>query len=413
MGISERVSAWAVRLAIALGVGLFAQSPAVHAQPAEGLSVSSLRLGINGDTTRFVIEVKGGDARHQVFTLADPYRVVIDLPRAEFAIPSDSGRSGKGLVSGYRFGKFEAGKSRIVLDLTAPAAVSRNFTLQPQSGFGYRIVLDLGPATRQAFLGKAGWPAEFRTAAPAPQEVTPPSSAKPDKNRRQVVVIDPGHGGVDPGAQGRSGVQEKEVVLAFAKELRRQLQATGRYQVHMTRDRDEFIRLRDRVAMARRRDADLFISIHADSIRKANVRGLSVYTLSETASDKEAAALARKENRSDVIAGVDLEGESNEVTDILIDLAQRETKNYSARFAKSVIDYAGKSTRLVQRSHRFAGFRVLKAPDVPSVLIELGFLTNREDERQLTSSKWRKKVAGSFVRAIDSYFGGRYAEGTY
>jgi N-acetylmuramoyl-L-alanine amidase len=189
------------------------------------------------------------------------------------------------------------------------------------------------------------------------------------------------------------------------------LRATGRYDVYLTRDKDIFIPLRERVQIARAHNADLFISIHADSIAKNDVRGMSVYTLSETASDKEAAELARKENLSDVIAGIDFQGESKEVTGILIDLAQRETKNYSVRFAKSVVDYARHSTSLLEPTHRFAGFVVLKAPDVPSVLVELGFLTNRADERQLTSPKWRTNVANSFVKAVDRYFGDRLAEG--
>ena len=204
---------------------------------------------------------------------------------------------------------------------------------------------------------------------------------------------------------------EKDVVLAFGRELARRLRDSGRYDVYMTRDKDFFIPLRERVAIARRRKADLFISVHADSIAKSDVRGMSVYTLSETASDNEAAALARKENLSDAIAGIDFQGESPEVAGILIDLAQRETKNYSARFAKSVVDYARHSTTLLEPTHRFAGFVVLKAPDVPSVLVELGFLTNGTDEKRLVSPKWRTSVATSFVRAVDRYFGDRMAEG--
>ncbi|MEQ9152960.1 MAG: N-acetylmuramoyl-L-alanine amidase, partial [Parvibaculum sp.] len=183
--------------------------------------------------------------------------------------------------------------------------------------------------------------------------------------------------------------------------------------VHLTRDSDIFLPLRERVAIARRHKADLFISVHADAIEKPTVRGMSVYTLSETSSDKEAAALARKENQSDVIAGLDLQGESPEVTGILIDLAQRETKNYSSRFAKSVVDYASQKTRTLDPAHRFAGFVVLKAPDVPSVLVELGFLTNPEDEKQLTSATWRATMAKTLSRAVDRYFGDRMAEGPY
>jgi len=249
------------------------------------------------------------------------------------------------------------------------------------------------------------------SAAPVPLPVVP-TNPEEKRDRRRVVVIDPGHGGVDPGTHGKSGVLEKDVVLQFGKELAKRLRDTGRYDVYMTRDRDLFIPLRDRVAISRRHGADLFISIHADSIAKTSVSGMSVYTLSETASDKEAAALARKENLSDAIAGIDFRGESPEVAGILIDLAQRETKNYSSRFAKSVVDHARTATPLLERTHRFAGFVVLKAPDVPSVLIELGFLTNRSDEKNLTSPAWRTKVSSSLVSAVNRYFGERSSEGS-
>ena len=182
------------------------------------------------------------------------------------------------------------------------------------------------------------------------------------------------------------------------------MRKSGAYEVHLTRDRDIYIPLGERVNIARRRNADLFISIHADSISRKNVRGLSIYTLSETASDREAAALARKENRSDIIAGIDFGDQPPEVTNILIDLAQRETKNLSVKFAGLVVNKMKGKTILLDRTHRFAGFRVLKAPDVPSVLIELGFLTNRSDERQLQSTKWRRQVANALLTAINGYF---------
>jgi N-acetylmuramoyl-L-alanine amidase len=294
--------------------------------------------------------------------------------------------------------------------------VSRNFVLDPQGGFGRRVVIDLAATDRAAFLASIGLPANDQAAVQAQAQPAAPPVIAPTPpathDRRRIVVIDPGHGGVDPGTHGRSsGVVEKDVVLAFGRALAKRLRDTGRYDVYMTRDKDIFIPLRERVEIARAHKADLFISIHADSISKPDVRGMSVYTLSETASDKEAAALAKKENLSDAIAGIDFKGESPEVAGILIDLAQRETKNYSSRFAKSLVDYARHSTTLLDPTHRFAGFVVLKAPDVPSVLVELGFLTNRNDERQLTSAKWRNSVTASFVKAVDRYFGDRLAEG--
>ena len=385
---------------------------------ASGSAVAGIRLGDHGDGTRFVIELTGAKpSGYRLFTLADPYRVVVDFPNFSSRLPENAGENGRGIIADYRYGEFQNDMFRVVIDTKGPVAVARNFVLEPQGGFGRRVVIDLAPTDRETFLKTAGLPdAEKTPAATGSTEddrpVTAPSSPTAHRERKRIVVIDPGHGGVDPGTHGRSsGVVEKDVVLAFGKELARRLRATGRYEVYMTRDKDIFIPLRGRIQIARAHHADLFISIHADSISKSDVRGMSVYTLSETASDKEAAALAKKENLSDVIAGIDFQGESKEVTGILIDLAQRETKNYSVRFAKSVVDYARHTTDLLDPTHRFAGFVVLKAPDVPSVLVELGFLTNRSDERQLTSAKWRGKVAGAFTQAVDRYFGDRLAEG--
>ena len=314
----------------------------------------------------------------------------------------------------------------MVVETDRPVAVAKAFTIEARGAVGPRIVLDLAETNHGSFVQKAGAPGKgfapaqprstptqvARTRPAAKPAAVAPASRLRSGDDREVVVIDPGHGGADPGAHGKNGTKEKEVVLAFAKEFARQLRETGRYKVYLTRDDDTFIPLRERVAIAKRYGADLFVSVHADAISKSNVSGMSVYTLSENASDKEAAALARKENLSDVIAGVDISHENPEVSLYLIELAQRATKNESARFARSMISYAGQQTSLLRRTHRFAGFRVLKAPDTPSVLVELGFLTNESDERQLNSPAWRKRVAGSFVRAVDSYFGARYAEGT-
>ena len=230
---------------------------------------------------------------------------------------------------------------------------------------------------------------------------SPPSRAL---GRKSVVVLDPGHGGADPGAIGISGVFEKFVTLAAARDLKKYLIKTNNYEVILTRNGDEFLRLRDRVAIARNAGADLFVSLHADSIKKKNIRGASVYTLSEKASDAEAAALAAKENKADVIGGVRLDGESEEVTSILIDLVQRETMNISAGFANMVLSGLDKRVKILRNGHRFAGFVVLKAPDIPSVLVEMGYLSNRQDERLLSTSKGRRPIIEALARAIEQYF---------
>jgi N-acetylmuramoyl-L-alanine amidase len=226
---------------------------------------------------------------------------------------------------------------------------------------------------------------------------------KKQAHKKPLIVIDPGHGGIDPGAVG-NGTMEKSITLAVAKALKKELLATGRFRVALTRDKDVYVPLRDRFKLARDGEADLFISLHADAHANSKTRGASVYTLSETASDSEAEALAAKENKSDVIAGVDLSNESKVVTGILIDLAQRETTNLSARFAKMLVKSLKKDTLMLEQSHRFAGFAVLKAPDVPSILLEMGYISSVKDQQLLTSKSHQKGLAKAISRAIQSYF---------
>jgi N-acetylmuramoyl-L-alanine amidase len=221
---------------------------------------------------------------------------------------------------------------------------------------------------------------------------------------RRVIVIDPGHGGIDPGAVGVRRTREKDVVLAFSLALRDRLKANPDYEVVLTRDTDKFLSLKQRVTVARQNQADLFIAVHADTVRGASVRGATLYTLSEKASDAEAEALAQKENRSDIIGGIDLGGSNEEVTDILIELAQRETKNHSTFFAKKAATQLQLVTHMTGKPTRSAGFVVLKAPDVPSVLLELGYLSNRADETLLMSPKWQAQVTQAMAMAIDAYF---------
>jgi N-acetylmuramoyl-L-alanine amidase len=390
------MAAWsrvrAALAALAFVPALLATGP-VHAEPA----VTELRIGEHPDMTRFVLDVSA-PVTYKIFMLPDPYRVVIDLPEVTWQVPPGASESGRGLIKGYRVGLFAPGTWRIVLDMQGPARVKQAFLLDPREGHQYRFVLDLEQVTREAFL---------RESKAAPQEAPRPLPvplAPPKLPEKRIVALDPGHGGVDPGARGRDGVFEKYITLAMAKEMKRQLEATGRYQVVLTRDRDIFLRLRDRIAIARAAGAEIFVSLHADSIANASVRGLSVYTLSETASDEEAEALAGRENKADIIAGMDLNNESPEVANILIDLAQRETMNHSVNLAKFAVKELSREVKLLGHSHRFAGFAVLKAPDVPSVLVELGYLSHREEDRLLQSPAYRRSLSGALVRAIDRYF---------
>ena len=357
-------------------------------------AVVDIRSGLHPDKTRVVVELTE-KVDFQVFTLADPSRVVVDLPELDWRVQPRADVA-RGLVGNLRYGVFRPGTSRIVLDATGPVA-AKALTLPPGQGGSHRLVLDLRPIDRATFLAGVQPPKP-----PPAVELPPDNSGRGDG--KHVVVVDAGHGGVDPGAIGIDGFHEKDLVLTYALALRDALAATGRYEVILTRTRDVFLPLRERVAVARRSKADLFISLHADSLRDRSVGGGAVYTLSETASDDEAADLAARENKSDLIAGVALDVQDDEVATILIDLAQREAMNYAARFAQTLVKKIGPIRKLRTRPHRFAGFRVLKAPDVPSVLVELGFMSNVEDTRYLRSVAGRRGVVGAVVRAIDQYF---------
>lgn len=362
-------------------------------------TVTAVRIGEHPSKTRFVIELSERVA-FQAFTLAAPYRVVVDLPEVDWRLSANAVRRG-GLINDLRYGLFSDGASRVVLDIRGPAVVAKTFRLDPRAGKGHRLVIDIKPVAAAEFKRRQ---LPRSVAGPPPGGVPAPAIKPKPKGAKRVIAIDPGHGGVDPGATGVSGVYEKTLMLAQARELKRRLEATGRFRVVLTRGRDVFIRLRERIAVARAAGADLFISLHADTIANPKVRGGSIYTLSERASDKEAAALAAKENKADMIAGVELAGQNREVVNILIDLAQRSSMNQSAIFAKILTGELSKTTRLLRRTHRFAGFAVLKAPDIPSVLVELGYLSNPVDERNLRRTKHRARVAAAFVRAVDGYF---------
>ena len=372
------------------------------AAPAPQIVVGEMRVAKHEDHTRVVFDVSD-KIDFSVFTLADPYRLVVDFPEVAWRIDG-APPAGIGLIKGFRYGLYGPGHSRMVIDLNGPALLANKFLLPPEGQRRYRLVLDLQPTDRDAYLKTAGWPDAAKEAvAPADEPPLDTTETKP-KNAKRVIVIDAGHGGVDPGATGVGGTKEKDLVLATALELRDTLLRTGRYTVIMTRDSDFFLSLRARVAVGRRSKADLFVSVHADSAPGSEARGATVYTLSERASDREADRLARSENQSDIIAGVDLTNESDVVTSILIDLAQRETKNNSVKFAQALVPELQHVAGVTAKSHKFAGFVVLKAPDVPSVLIEVGYLSNDSDESAMRTVRWRQSLAAAITKAVDQYF---------
>jgi N-acetylmuramoyl-L-alanine amidase len=375
------------------------------AAPAEWVPLASdVRLGGDNKQTRFILDL---DRKVDVaaFTLADPYRVVIDLPQVVFKLPRQAGEHGRGLVKAFRYGLIMQGGSRIVLDTTGPVRVEKSFVRAAVEGQPARLVLDLTPTDRDSFLRTIEMNTRPRHIATKQSDVSRHSEDDP----RPLIVIDPGHGGIDNGTKGLDGQDEKDVVLAFALKLRETLEKGGKYRVAMTRSDDTFVPLTERVQFARQRNASLFVSIHADSIPRSEgqAEGASVYTLSEHASDSEAGRLAETENKSDVIAGVDLSAEPNDVATILIDLAQRETKTFSMQFARTLINDIKPTTPLHLRPVKSAGFIVLKAPDVPSVLVELGYMSTRSDLKNLVSAEWRARTAGAMAHAVDDFFAQR------
>jgi N-acetylmuramoyl-L-alanine amidase len=381
---------------------------ATPARPAALPVVMGARIGEHEDRTRFVVELSD-PVSLRTFTLNNPNRVVIDMPAVQWHLSGPPRPTGYGAVKSYRYGLFRPGNSRFVIDLNQPVSVADALVIPPQDGYGYRVVIDLFATTQAKFDQTAGWPADLKARESAAEQVAslPPSgpTLPPHAVQKKIIVLDPGHGGIDSGTNGVNGLQEKDLVLDVAARLEHALVRHGGYTVHLTRDNDVYIPLGERVNIGRSWRADLFISLHADSNPDPAVSGASVYTLSEKGSDKEAARLAREENQSDVIAGVDLTGENSQVAPILIDLAQRDTINRSSRFAQTVVGELSRSTDILSRQpHRSAAFVVLKAPDVPAVLIELGYLSNAEDAGQMNTARWRDGVAEAIASAVDRHF---------
>ncbi|MFC3693794.1 N-acetylmuramoyl-L-alanine amidase [Chenggangzhangella methanolivorans] len=383
---------------------LGAEARAQRAEPA--VVATDARLAGDDQRTRLVMDLSAS-ATIRAFTLADPYRVVIDLPEVAFRLPESAGREGRGLISAYRFGVLAPGRSRIVVDVKKPVAIDKAFVLEPVEGQPARLVIDLTPSDRKKFLQS------ISAAEPDPSDKTGAISSKAaDAGELPLVVIDPGHGGVDPGAAGPDGASEKEIVLAFAKRLKERIDASGKRRAVLTRDDDTFVSLPGRVEIAQKAGAALMISIHADTLSDPfGVRGATIYTLSEKASDREAERLAEKENRADLIAGLDLSDEPAEVAGILFELTRRETASFTSQFAKGLVRELKKTAQMNKNPLRSAGFRVLKAPDVPSVLLELGYLSSKEDAKLMMSEAWREKATGAVAQAIDRYFETRVAQG--
>jgi N-acetylmuramoyl-L-alanine amidase len=398
----------ATSLAFLFGALMFGDACAAERPAAAGdfPVASDVRLAGDDTQTRLIVDLNQKiDIR--AFALANPYRVVVDMPQVTFQFPAKTGEVGRGLIKAFRFGLVMQGGSRVVIDLVRPARIDKAFVIDAANDQPTRLVLELAATDREAFMRTVA----VENRPPETRKPETPPEAKASGDPRPLVVIDPGHGGIDNGTRAASGEMEKTIVLEFSRLLRDKIEKTGKYRVAMTRTEDTFVALGERVQFARARQAALFISIHADALRRreGNAQGATVYTLSERASDARAARLAAAENKADVIAGLDLSSEEKDVADILIDLARRETKTFSLQFARGMVGQLKTAARLHQNPLKSAAFVVLKAPDVPSVLVELGYVSNKADLRSLISTEWRERTADSIVQAVDTFLGTRLA----
>jgi N-acetylmuramoyl-L-alanine amidase len=408
---------------------------AAFASSAHALSIQSVRFASHKNQMRLSISLNNS-SDFRAFVLSDPYRMIIDLPQFEWRAGSIEKQSVSGILD-VRQGVLADGVSRIVFDLARPTLISSAYIDNHNT-----LIVDFTPAEHAAFsqkkndiygnlrvndpaqqpikdvikrLAKQKMPeGETHTKILASAAVQPPPTpaakkqmtpAPSEARDKPLIVIDPGHGGVDPGAVGASNQKEKNVTLALARDLRDALMASGLYRVEMTRDKDVFIPLRERVAFAREKQADLFVSIHADSIHRPDVSGTSVYTLSKEASDAQTAKLAEKENQVDLIGGIDLSVEDEQVAFILGDFLITETLNQSKFFANTLVsELEDHNVSTLDNTHRYAGFAVLKAPDIPSVLVEAGFMSNKKEAELLSQKEHRNKISQSLKASVDSYF---------
>ena len=360
--------------------------------------IQDLRLSVNdAQNVRFVVDISDR-AEIKLSRLTNPPRLVVDVENAPFSeVVLNKKFENTGFISAIRTGTPTPFTSRVVLDLPSDDITEKHFTLAPQAGAPWRFVIDLQSSTPQIGIKT------FSNDAQSVATTTPVPTPQKSVAKKKIVMLDPGHGGQDPGAISKSGKYEKDLTLKMAKETKVLLEKAG-YKVVMTRDKDYYVTLRGRIEKAHKANADLFISIHADSAANSTAKGLSVYTISETASDKEAAALAEKANKDDILFGMDLSEYQPEVGNILIDFAKTYTMDQSAKYADEVVKEMAKEVTLRPKAHRYAGFAVLKSPNVPSVLLEMGYLSNKDEDKQLQKESYRNKLSKALVRAVNTYF---------
>ncbi|GGA09221.1 N-acetylmuramoyl-L-alanine amidase [Neptunicoccus cionae] len=364
------------------------------------VSRSTIKDG-SGDTVNLRLQLSQ-PVPYRVFALNDPPRIVFDFKEIDWSGFEPGHVDQSDVVKGLRYGIFRPGWSRLVLDLAYPI-LPQKAEMRVDDVRGTAVLdVRMASAGQEEFALKSAKREEDGWALPKPTEAGKPKQRQLG-DRPVVVVIDPGHGGVDGGAE-RDGYEEKDLVLQFARELQEAFIRTGRFQAKLTRSEDVFLSLPDRISVARALGADVFLSIHADALAEGSATGTTVYTLSAKASSTMAAQLAEQHDRSDLLAGVDLSNQDDQIAAVLMDMAQRETGVRSDMLAEMLVNGIAKSVgRIRKRPHLSAGFTVLKAPDIPSVLVELGFMSNKSDLNNLLTARWRGQVIAGILNALDDW----------
>ena len=349
---------------------------------SRAVDVRAVRLWAGPDNTRVVLDLSGS-AQHSLMVMKNPERIVLDIAAAQLGATARATPEAEGVIKQVRMARRPSGELRIVFDLSHPVRV-KSFLTPPNQHYGYRLVLDLSGA-----------------AADTPVKV---EHARPEA-RDLIIAIDAGHGGEDPGAIGKNGTREKDVVLAIARALERQVNGEPGMRAVLTRDGDYFVPLRDRMRRARAQQADLFVSIHADSIRDRSVDGSSVYILSQRGATNEASRwLAERENASDLIGGVSLDDKGDVLASVLLDLSQSASLSASQAAAQSVLQHLNQVGEIRKPQVQQAGFMVLKSPDIPSMLVETAYISNPQEEQRLRSAAHQGKLAGAIHQGVRAYF---------
>lgn len=389
-------------LSILAGIALAYPQIAAQANETNALPPIAYAARVIGDTARSRLIVDfDKKVSHEAYLLDNPKRIVVDLPETVFSLDGELERLPKSLVSNLRYGLIAPGKSRLVLELADAVTIENHLVRELTAEGRHRLIVDMVKATDK----------QFAAMVRRSDEVSSGDNQARNQNQGPIiVVIDPGHGGIDGGATGANKTVEKDITLNFAKKLRARFADDEAFKILLTREEDTFMGLRDRLAFAREKKADLLISVHADSLKQKFIRGATVYTLSAQGSDELSIVLARKQNRADLIAGLELPTVESDVSDIFIDMTRQETKVFSKQFADIVVKKMRNKIKLINNPHRSADFFVLKAPEVPSILLELGYLSNKEDESLMTSPKWQGLAVKKTADAIREFFKPRLAQ---